>query len=334
MRVAVTGGTGFVGSHTVAALVAAGHQVRLLVRDPAKVELALGPLKVPAENVGVVVGSVTDEQAVREVLDGVDACLHAAAVVATRRREMGEVEATNLRGAENVLGTAAELGLDPIVHVSSVGAVFPSPTGVLSADLPVIRPKSRYGQTKADCETFARRLQEKDVPVVIVYPGGVTGPHDVGLNAVAAGFLRFLQLGVFPVVRTGGVLLVDVRDLAQVHERTLRPGLGPRRFMAGGHYLAWEHAARLFEAAGGRTLRKITVPGGLLRAVGHMGDLVAHLLRVDFPLDYETAYYMTRLSPSDDHAVAGELGVSWRSPAETVNDLVAWMMEAGHLVRH
>jgi len=44
MRVLITGGTGFVGSHTVAAVVRAGHSVRLLARRPERADAALGPL--------------------------------------------------------------------------------------------------------------------------------------------------------------------------------------------------------------------------------------------------------------------------------------------------
>ena len=83
MRVAVTGGTGFVGSHTVAGFVRAGHDVRVLARTPSKLAIALGPLGVDADRVEIVEGDVTSPEDVRRLLDGADACLHAAAVVAT-----------------------------------------------------------------------------------------------------------------------------------------------------------------------------------------------------------------------------------------------------------
>ena len=72
MRVLITGGTGLVGSHTVAAVERAGHEPRLLVRDPARM---------PRAGLDHVVGDVTDGDSVAKALDGCDAVLHAASVV-------------------------------------------------------------------------------------------------------------------------------------------------------------------------------------------------------------------------------------------------------------
>ena len=78
MRVLVTGGTGFVGSHMTAALRAAGHNVRLLARDPAKAHRLLGARGLTAD---IVRGDVLDACAVRTAVAGCDAVVHAAAVV-------------------------------------------------------------------------------------------------------------------------------------------------------------------------------------------------------------------------------------------------------------
>src|ERR1700730_16553058 len=61
MLVCVTGGTGFVGAHSVAALTRIGHKVRILARTEAGVGRALAPLGVDLSAVDVVVGDVTDE---------------------------------------------------------------------------------------------------------------------------------------------------------------------------------------------------------------------------------------------------------------------------------
>merc|ERR1711969_22733 len=67
MRVLVTGGTGFVGSHTVAALCAAGHRVKLLVRDPARIAPALLPHGLEPPEYAV--GDITDRAAVEAALE-------------------------------------------------------------------------------------------------------------------------------------------------------------------------------------------------------------------------------------------------------------------------
>jgi dihydroflavonol-4-reductase len=144
MRVLVAGGTGFVGSHSVAALVSGGHQVRLLVRSPDRVARSLSPLGVA--EVESVVGDVTVPGSVEEAMAGCDAVLHAAAVYSVDPRAASRVGETNVRAAEVVLGTAVRMGLDPIVHVSSYTALLPpEPRGaVLTPDSPVGRPGLAY----------------------------------------------------------------------------------------------------------------------------------------------------------------------------------------------
>src|SRR5262245_66469747 len=79
MRVLVTGGTGFVGSHAVDAFVAAGHEVQLLARTPAKAEAMFE--KRGTRLAAIHEGDMTDGAAVEAALVGCDAVLHAAAVV-------------------------------------------------------------------------------------------------------------------------------------------------------------------------------------------------------------------------------------------------------------
>jgi dihydroflavonol-4-reductase len=93
-RVLVTGGTGFVGSHTVAQLTMHGYGVRLLVRDPAKINAV--PALSGTTDLKVVVGDVTDLDAVRRSLDGCTAVVHAAARVSLAGREADDVYATNV----------------------------------------------------------------------------------------------------------------------------------------------------------------------------------------------------------------------------------------------
>jgi nucleoside-diphosphate-sugar epimerase len=81
VRVALTGGTGYVGSFTVKALLDAGHAPRLLVRDPAKLATKLTALGVGTDAVDVVGGDMTDRRAVDTLVAGCDAAIHAAASV-------------------------------------------------------------------------------------------------------------------------------------------------------------------------------------------------------------------------------------------------------------
>src|SRR5512133_1751467 len=134
--VLVTGGTGYLGSHAIAALAQAGHRIRVLARAPERVPRALAPLGV--DQVETVSGDVTDHVAVARALEGTDAVLHAASVFSMDPRKADEMRSVNVRGTDIVLGTAHRLGLDPIVYISSELALLPPDDGeVLTPESPV-----------------------------------------------------------------------------------------------------------------------------------------------------------------------------------------------------
>jgi dihydroflavonol-4-reductase len=125
MPVLVTGGTGYVGSHTVAALVERGHQVRLLVRARQRVAAAVAPLGLLPADLDTIVGDVTDAAVVEQAVRGCQAVVHAGSVYSLDSRDAGRIRQVNVRGTDLVLGAAQRAGLDPIVYVSSIVALLP-----------------------------------------------------------------------------------------------------------------------------------------------------------------------------------------------------------------
>ena len=94
MRVMVTGATGFIGYHTTLALLEAGHEVSLLVRNPEKMRRVFGRgvIKHYTE------GDIADSGAVKNALKGCDAAIHVAALVSTHAADEERVYRTNLEG--------------------------------------------------------------------------------------------------------------------------------------------------------------------------------------------------------------------------------------------
>src|SRR5690242_62587 len=147
MQVLITGGTGFVGGWTAKAIADAGHSVRFLVRNPDRLHTSVAKLGVDISDYAV--GDITDRDSVMRALDGCDAVLHSAARVADDPRQTAQMLSTNMDGTRNVLGGAANHGLDPIVHVSSFTALFHPGVETLSADMPVVGGTDGYGRSKA-----------------------------------------------------------------------------------------------------------------------------------------------------------------------------------------
>src|ERR1039458_10494256 len=99
VKVRVTGGTGFVGSRTVASLIVRGHDVRVLARNPERVPVVLESFGIDAESVR---GDVTDPLAVASALHGCDAVVHAAAEIGVGGAG-GQTTDVNVVGTRTVL---------------------------------------------------------------------------------------------------------------------------------------------------------------------------------------------------------------------------------------
>jgi dihydroflavonol-4-reductase len=327
VKVLVTGATGFTGSHTVRALVAAGHDVRLFARDPDKVRLVFEPHGFVPDD--VVVGDMTDPDAVERALAGCDGVVHTAALVELRRSAARRVEDSNIRGVELIIGGAARRGLASIVHVSSLGVFFVPGGPPLSPELPIAPGTTAYARSKARGEEYVRRLQEQGAPISISYPAAIVGPDDPGMSTANQGVYSSLRDAT--LLTSSGFQVVDVRDLAALHVKLLdlaRPGA---RYPAAAEMCSWAEIYALLVELTGNRVRRLRVPGRLLRAAGSVGDVVKLVHDFNFPLTRDAMEFTTLWPGADAGRTTRELGVSFRDVAETFRDTVSWMYGAGHL---
>jgi dihydroflavonol-4-reductase len=329
MFLLVTGGSGYVGSHAVAALTMAGHRVRILARSPGRVTAALAPLGVA--EVETISGDVTDAVAVEGALDGCEAVLHAASVFSMDPRRADEMRTANVRGTDTVLGAAHRLGLDPIVHVSSELALLPPPTGqVLTSESPVRQSRWPYSRSKADSELVARRYQDAGASVVSVMPAAVWGPHDPHFGEGVTLATNVLKRR-FPVVPPGGMHIADVRDVAAALVAVMTPGRGQRRYLIGGHYISMPDLVNTLADLSGRRLPCVTFPSWFLAAFGQTADKVQRRLRTQLPWTGEGIWVLNCAARCDDSKARTELGVEPRPLRETFADTIRWLIEVGHL---
>ena len=144
MRLFLTGGTGFIGSHVLAAALAAGHQVRALRRSPASAPVI--PLPHPPQWCEGDLGTIGPSQ-----LEGVDAVVHlASAGVSPKRVPWNELVQANVVGSLRLLELAAEAGVRRCV-VAGTSHEYGKAALRFSAippDAP-LEPLSAYGASKA-----------------------------------------------------------------------------------------------------------------------------------------------------------------------------------------
>jgi nucleoside-diphosphate-sugar epimerase len=179
MRALVTGAAGFIGSHVVERLAAAGHSVRGMVRTAAQ--------ETTVRNLGAepVRGDVTQPATIRDAASGMDTVIHAAARV-TDWGDWPAFASATVRGTHNVLRSAVDAGVRRFVLVSSV-AVYDNRVGdrlhVVPEDTPHNgvgdRLLGHYSRAKVLAEQAAWEFHERgDLEVTAVRPAWVYGPRD------------------------------------------------------------------------------------------------------------------------------------------------------------
>jgi len=195
MKVLVTGGSGFLGSHVAEQLSAAGHEVRALVRKSSNRKF-LSTLK----NVELAEGSVEDRKSVDAAMKGVNAVVHSAgAVKALHEAAFFEC---NTQGTVNLLDAAIEHAPDLVrfVHVSSLEACGPSLDGK-PVPLNQERPVTAYGRSKLAAEKEVVARKDK-LPVVVLRPAAIYGPRDVEILEA----FRAVKKRQYPVIGNGQML--------------------------------------------------------------------------------------------------------------------------------
>jgi UDP-glucose 4-epimerase len=231
MRVLVTGGAGFLGSHLVEELVAAAHEVTVL-DDLSTGDL--GNLEAVAGRIEFESGCVTDGPRVAELARGRDLVVHLASTVGvdrvasdpTRTREVIEA------GTDHVLAAARRRGTRVVTISSSEVYGFAPPCPVREDELPFAiegrAPRLAYARAKLAADRAALECAARGENVLVVRPFNLIGPRqDVDGGAVLPRFVRAALAGDDLVVHGDGAQrrsLLDVRDAAEMLSRVIARG--------------------------------------------------------------------------------------------------------------
>ena len=205
MQAFVTGGTGFIGSHLIDALLLDEETtVRALIRDKKK--------WLEGKKFDAVQGNLHDLDALKKGMEGADYVFHLAAVVKapTERVFMKE----NVEGAENVLRIAQKSGVKRVIFLSSLAAAGPASDGIPKRETDTPAPVSMYGKSKVAMENMVASNASSDQHISIIRPPSIYGPREENIYS----FFKAASRGVAPIVGDGKfpqVCLLHVRDLVR-----------------------------------------------------------------------------------------------------------------------
>ena len=280
MKVLLTGGTGFVGSHLSRELAEAGHAVRLALRTPRP------GLAVESCVVGDL-GPSTDWSA---ALQDVEAVVHLAARVHVMRDHAGgadEFRRVNTEGTLQLARGAMAAGVRRFVFLSTIkvnGEATMPGRPFRPDDAPAV--VDAYGRSKLEAETGLRGMP--GLETVVIRPPLIHGP---GAKGNLARLCRLAQWG-FPVPFAGVDNrrdLLGLANLSNLVERCLWHAAAPGQvFLASdAQPLSTARLHELIATAMGRKARMLRVPPGVLRAVAQPLGLSAEIDRLTQSLEVD-----------------------------------------------
>ena len=244
----------------------------------------------------------------------------------------GEFIKANVTGTDLVIGAAHEMGLDPIVHVSSFVALIGTKGAILTPDSVPTTPPGAYYRSKADSDRVARGYQENGAPVVITYPGSVWGPNDPHLGESCQNAKAILHR-FWTTVPIGGAPIGDVRDVAKLHAAVLEKGRGPRRYFAPSQNATSKSLVRTVSQVTGRWLPCMALPGWTLRWPMRVVDRVQLMSPIRMPFSFQAVYAGALNHKADDSLTRVEFGIEPIPIDQSLADTIRWMYEGNHVSR-
>jgi dihydroflavonol-4-reductase len=245
MRVFVTGGgRGFVGVHLVTALEDAGHEVRREWVD------------------------VRDRPGLVERMKGCDAVVHVAALY-SYDAPAAEMEAVNVGGTENVIAACRAAGVRRLVHTSSAGTCGPVPGRAATEEdgPPAWELRVPYKRTKVEAERLVLAAVADGLEALCVNPTTPIGEGDDAPTPTGR-MVRAVAQGRYPAtLRSAGLNLVDVRDVARGHVLALDRGRPGERYLLGGVNLTLAEVFALLARAADRRPPRVRLPYAAARAL-------------------------------------------------------------------
>lgn len=323
MRVFVTGGTGFIGSHLVPRLLARGDSVTVLARNPE----SAAAQSLQAAGAIVVPGDVTQRESMRAGMEKAEVVYHIAGWYKVGVRDRGPAYTINVEGTRNTLDLAFELGVPRIVYTSTTN-VFGSTHGeVIEAVLPERDDwLSDYDRAKYLAHQVADEYIAQGAPVVICCPSLVYGPDD---PSPQGNFIRLLLRRKVPVLpgKDSGGLWGHVDDVADGLIAAAEKGRAGQIYVLGGDQLTYETVVGFIGEVSGVRMPPL-MGAGTIPLMKALMTPIAAILSVPEQFHPETFANLTDVTYwVSQESAKQELGFNPRSYREGLRDTILYEME-------
>lgn len=320
----VTGGTGFLGSHLVRQLVAAGAKdVRVMATSIPDWLVGLG--------VETFEGSITNETDVKRAVEGINEIYHLAGKVSREREDAREMYKVHVEGTRLLCDAAKAADVRTIVLASTSGTIAVTEDGEALPDesfpppLDIISRWPYYASKTYQEMAALERFNGKGLRLVIMNPSLLLGPGDDRLSSTKV-VLDFMAKKI-NAVPTGGLSFVDARDAAEAFRVAMKKGRHGERYLMGAANWTFSKFFGRLERLTKISAPKIALPSNLAIAGSKLVDSLFKQWNFASPVEpvaIEMAQYYWYLNCGK---AARELGFRPRDPGETLHDTVTYVRE-------
>jgi nucleoside-diphosphate-sugar epimerase len=275
MKILVTGATGFVGSVLIPELIrrfgSANVSAFVLPGDTI-------PGTWSADHVRVIRGDIADPGTVSDAIAGHARVIHLAGYISYWKRDKDRLMRVNRDGAAAVVEACLTRGVERLVHVSTVGAIgFHKDGTPADEETPYNWPEDiGYMASKHEGQKIVERAARKaGLPAIILNPASIMGPGDHQATTPHNRLYRSICRGRLFGSFSGGLAIVDVRDLAALILKALDQGIPGEKYLAVGANLAYAEVIRMISRCCGRRAFPFRIPAGVVTAAGGALELVS-----------------------------------------------------------
>lgn len=327
MKIFITGATGFVGSHIARELAAGDHELRILYRSEKKLAILEG---LAYEGVA---GDLDDLAALKRACAGCELVFHVAAKADYwKDDDRSALWRVNVEGTRNVLEAARAAGVRRVVFTSSAATLGIQPGKSLadeSAAFNLSPERYLYAFSKLKAEAVAAEYVAAGLNVVILNPTVVIGPGD--LNAISGTFVIETARYQWAVpVASGGLAVIDARDVAAAHARAIERGRSGERYILNSANLSYREWFTLIAAACGVRKPIFHSPDFMLEPIARLVEGLRRL-GIETPMDAD----QTRLGSAFVYFDGGKAHRELYQPVidieTSLRDTWQWYAERGYI---
>lgn len=315
----LTGGTGFVGSHILRELKAAGYEVRALART-----------NDPRLECEIVIGDLERSGEFARAMEGCRYVVHCAALYSFAPADRKRMHAVNVLGTAGILEAARVAGVERVVLTSSSATLGPSPDGTPRTENDYADddgpPGYHHSKLEQERAAFSGR-----VPVIALLPTAPVGPGDWKPTPTGSLVRDFTCGKIFAKPPGGGLNVVPVEDVARAHVSALTRGNTGERYILGGENLSLDDLWALLAEVTGRGVPAWRVPHAFAMAIAYADEARCRLRPGAQPAVPVEGVRMSReFMYADSSKAKAELGFSAGSVREALERAVAWYRAHGY----